>query len=130
MKTITIKGKSYPIKFTMAALLEAEDMTGVGLNELFSGEGISSSHFFTFVYLALKHGADKARKKFHMTYNDVVDELVANEDLAAEATAVIVDDLKVIAEIMAERFKLNNHGENEAGNDEKKTRSGDITPAS
>lgn len=130
MKTVTIKGVQYPVRFDMAAFLEAEQFADLSLGQLLDGGSLTSGQVYKLYYLGLKSGADVAGRRLKLTYNQFVEDSFGDQDLADEFNAILTEDFKVVGQIMKERIVLNEPSGSEAEDEKKRTPTGDSTVAS
>lgn len=100
----------------MAALYEVEKFCGVPVGDIIDALQEDPSVMLRLCYLGLKYGADESRRKFEMTYSEFVASL--DKNLTEELSAMIVEDFKILIEILNERTKLNE--EKEVGAKKKK----------
>jgi len=82
LKTITIKGKSYPIAFGHSAFFDFGEETGQDIFELFSiaedDTRFKHNDFVKLTFYAFKHGALQSGKDFNLDIYEVM-EILSSE---------------------------------------------------
>lgn len=127
MKTVTIKGVQYPVRFDMAAFLEAEQFADLSLGQLLDGGSLTSGQVYKLYYLGLKSGADIAGRRLKLTYNQFVEDSFGDQVLADDFNAILTEDFKVVGQIMKERIVLNEPTGQAEEDEKKRTPIGDST---
>lgn len=94
MKTLTIGGTEYPVKYGRSALIDVNKLTGgSGLSDLSKLDSLSPEKWGDFVLAGIKNGC-KLQKIDPPNISEVNFELDSNPTLYIDAITILGDDMK------------------------------------